>query len=276
MSQAPVFPASRELFELVRAVLDNLSQGERKSDAEIGRMIGLESARTSRWKHGQISVTDAPRLQALSQSTGTDISILSHVAAGYMSAKEALQVLRTPREFVRFLGEQIMLPIDGQALTLISSDGTEARILRRSAMRYERPFRRSTSSRKIMEESREAVVILADDDASTLEIFSNLTGKGTGIDGVVARSIPEALVMAGNLHPQMVIIDIYLGQADGFAAIRSLTACEATKGTEIVATSLSLTPEVARAAKGSGAAAVMERPLRSRPMGKLLRNLRRG
>lgn len=275
MTNTPLFPASRELFKLIRAVTDTVGSAEKTSDAEIGRLIGLESARTSRWKHGQIAVADAARLLALAQSTGVDITLLSHVAAGYMSADEALEILGTEREFVRFLGEQILLPVDDQSLTLISSDGTEARINRRSALRYERPFRRGGSSRRIGDGAGEAMVILADDDPSTIEVFSNLTGKGTGIQGYVARSIPEALVASGDLHPRMVILDIFLGQTDGFAAIRCLSTSEATQGTEVVATSLSLTSDITRAARGSGASSVLERPLRARPLGKLMRNLRR-
>jgi len=276
LAKAPLFPASRELFVLVRAVTDTLEAGEKTSDADIGRLIGLESARTSRWKHGQIAVADAARLLALAQSIGVDISILSQVAAGYLRAAEALEIMGSEREFVRFLGEQLLLPADGQSMTLISSDGSEARVLRRTAVRYERPFRRSSASRTIAQKNREEVVILADDDPSTIEVFSNLTGKGTGIEGIVARTIPEALVAAGQHNPRMIILDLFLGQADGFAAVRCLSTNEATSATEVIATSLSLSQDVVRAARGSGASDVMQRPLRSRPMGKLLRNLRRG
>ncbi|MCK9458874.1 MAG: response regulator [Proteobacteria bacterium] len=277
MARSPLFPASRELFRLARAVVDARLPAERVSDADIGRVIGLESARTSRWKHGQIAVGDAARLLALSQSTGVDIAVLSHVAAGYLSAEEAISLLANEREFVRFLGEQLLLPQDGSALSMVASDGTEARIVRHTAQHYERPFRRGTSARRAADEREDdVVVLLADDDAATIEMFGNLTGRGTGLVGVVARSLPEALVTAGQIRPRLAIIDLFLGQADGFAALRALRTHEATSATELVATSLAATPDVARAAKGSGAAALLERPLRARPLGKLLRDLRRG
>jgi CheY-like chemotaxis protein len=277
VARAPLFPASRELFRLARAVVDTRRPAERVSDAEIGRVVGLESARTSRWKHGQIAVADAARLLALSQSIGVDIAVLSHVAAGYLSAEEALVLLSSEREFVRFLGEQVLLPQDGHALTMVASDGTEARIVRHTVQHYERPFRRGTSARRAAEgREDDVVVLLADDDAATIEMFSNLTGRGTGIVGVVARSLPEALVTAGQIRPRLAILDLFLGQADGFAALRSLRIHEATSATELVATSLTATPDVVRAAKGSGASDLLERPLRARPLGKLLRDLRRG
>jgi CheY-like chemotaxis protein len=277
MAKAPLFPASRELFRLARAVVDATRPAERVSDAEIGRVVGLESARTSRWKHGQIAVADAARLLALAQSIGVDVTVLAHVAAGYLSAEEALAALATERDFLRFLGEQILLPADGQALSMVASDGTEARIVRHTAQHYERPFRRGSPARYPADDREDDIlVLLADDDAATIDMFGNLTGRGTGLAGVVARSLPEALVTAGRLRPRLAIIDLFLGQADGFAALRSLRAHEATSATELVATSLAATPDVVRAAKGSGASDVLERPLRARALGKLLRDLRRG
>ncbi len=276
MSKIPLFPSSLELFRLVRTVADDLGTSEKMSDAELGRMIGLESARTSRWKHGQIAVNDAARLLALSLSLGIDISVLSHVAAGYLSADEAIGLMSNEREFVRFIGEQLLLPANGQSMTLVSSDGSEARVARRTTLKHERLFRRGSSSRRLTDDGRSVVVLLADDDNTTIDVFTNLSGEGTGIAGVVARSIPEALIVAGQLHPRLVILDLFMGQADGFAAVRSLTTNEATSATEVVATSLTMNPDVVRAAKGSGASEILERPLRSRPLGRLLRNLMSG
>jgi CheY-like chemotaxis protein/transcriptional regulator with XRE-family HTH domain len=277
LAKAPIFPASREVFRLARSVVDAQRPLERVSDADLGRVIGLESARTSRWKHGMISVGDAARLLALAETTGIDISVLSQVAAGYLSAEEAASVLSSEREFVRFLGEQLLLPGDGQGLAMVASDGTEARVVRHELKHYERPFRRGSAARHAADDREtDVVVLLADDDAGTIEMFGNLTGKGTGIVGAVSRSLPEALITAGQIRPRLAIIDLFLGQADGFAALRCLRAHEATSATQLVATSLTAGPDVVRAAKGSGASDVLERPLRARPLGKLLRDLRRG
>jgi CheY-like chemotaxis protein len=277
LAKTPLFPASREVFRLARAVVDAQRPLERVSDAELGRLVGLESARTSRWKHGQISVGDAARLLALSESIGIDIAVLSHVAAGYISADEALSALSSERDFVRFIGEQLLLPGDGQSLSMVASDGSEARVVRHELRRYERPFRRGSPARHTADEREgEVAVLLADDDFGTIEMFGNLTGKGTGIVGAVARSLPEALITAGQIRPRAVVLDLFLGGADGFAALRCLRSHEATSAAQLVATSLTSSPDVVRAAKGSGASDVLERPLRARPLGKLLRDLRRG
>jgi len=271
----PSFPASRELFRLARTVADASIPGERASDAELGRMIGLESARTSRWKHGQIAVADAARLLALSQSLDIDIAVLSQVAAGYLSCEEALELIGSERKLIRYLGEQLVLPNDNQVLTLQGSDGSRVRVSRRSAGRYERSFRRGGSAGP-ESEARQISVMLVDDDEATLEMFGNLTGPGTGIAGSAIRSGAEALIAAGEQRPRMVLFDLFIGGVDGFAAVRKLSSHKATSGTIVIATSLSMSADVVRAARGSGAADVMPRPLGARPLGKLLRDLRRG
>lgn len=275
MAGDPSFPASRELFRLARAVADSASPRGRISDAELGRMIGLESARTSRWKHGQIAVADAARLLALAQSLDIDMTILAHVAAGYLSCEEALESLGTERRLIRHLGEQLLLPTDNQVITITSSDGSTARVTRRAAGKYDRTFRRGgAAGQRNLEQ--EIAVLLADDDEATVEMFGNLSGPGTGIVGTTCRSGPLALIAAGELRPRVVLIDLFIGGIDGFAAVRSLTSHRATSGTVVYATSLSMAADIVRAAKGSGAIDVFQRPLRARTLGKLLRDLRRG
>ncbi len=245
---------------------------ERLSDVDIGRVIGFESPRTSRWKHGQIAVVDAERLYALSQSFDIDISILVQVASGYLSAGEGIKILSNEGKLIRFLGEQIVLPADDQMVSLTGGDGTMCRVIRRTSGHYHRRAKRLRSA--VQEEESDPIVLLADDDKDAIEIFENLTGSDTGITGVVARTGPEALVAAGRLCPQLVIFDLFIGQADGFVALRSLISDEATQEAEVFATSLSLSIDIVRMALGCGAIEVLQRPLRSRTLSRLLGRLR--
>ncbi|MBN2530660.1 MAG: response regulator [Deltaproteobacteria bacterium] len=272
----PGFPASKELFRLVRHVTDTIYTDEPLSDAALGRMVGLESARTSRWKHGQIAMDDAARLLSLSQSLSIDISLLCHVASGYITADEAIMILSDDMGFLRFLSEQIVLPHNEHALTLLDSDGSEARVVRSSSTQYKRQFRRGGSGRPILKKEQERTVLLADDDAATVEIFENITGPGMGVRGRVVKSLTDLLVTAGEIQPQMIIMDLFLPGADGFSALRSLAANESLATVRLIATSMLMTPDVVRKARGCGAAQVLERPLRARPIGKLLRELRMG
>src|SRR5687767_7912839 len=99
------FPGSKELFEVCRAVADRARPGEHSSDAELGRLVGFENARTSRWKHGRIEVADATRLLALARSLDLDLAVLVEVAAGKLRAREALALLEDPARHLRFIAD---------------------------------------------------------------------------------------------------------------------------------------------------------------------------
>ncbi|MDJ0764547.1 MAG: hypothetical protein QNJ97_16335 [Myxococcota bacterium] len=268
-----LFPASRELFRLIRAIADSREAEGKIRDVEIGRLVGFESARTSRWKHGQIAVVDAARLLALSQAFDVDISILSQVAAGYLSAAEAMRILGNEDKLIRFLAEQVVLPTDYQVMSITGGGGTMCRVIRRSAGHYHRRTKRLSSDVRDTEED-EPCILLADNDRSAIEVFRNLTGPDTGITGVVSQSSTAALVVAGRLRPRLIIFDLFLGGVDGFSAVRSMTSDEGTQASEVVATSLSLTPEIIRTALGSGATEVLQRPLRSRILSRLISRVR--
>jgi CheY-like chemotaxis protein len=274
MSSTTHFPPSRELFRLVRNIADDMDQDQRLSDVEIGRLVGFESARTSRWKHGQISVADAARLHALSQSFDIDITVLVQVAAGYLNAREALRLMAEPGKLVRFLSEQLVLPTDDQMLSITDGEGTRAKVVRRSAGHYQRSAKRIRDT-GTSDQGVEPHVLLVDDDESTIGIFQNLTGADTGMIGSVARNGPEALIIAGKHHPQLIIFDIFIGQVDGFTALRNLAQNNATSEAELFATSLSVSPDIVRAARGSGALDVLQRPLKARTLSRLLTRLRR-
>jgi CheY-like chemotaxis protein len=125
-----------------------------------------------------------------------------------------------------------------------------------------------------VEQEGAPTVLLVDDSPSTIRYFRNLTGEGTGINGIVVRSGPEALVTAGREQPQLVIFDLFIGQVDGFAAIKSLVESAATREAEVFATTLSMAPEIVRSALGAGAGEVIQRPLHSRALTGLLNRVR--
>ncbi|MBN2803373.1 MAG: response regulator [Deltaproteobacteria bacterium] len=275
MKSSIKFPNSIQLFEFVRKIADDVFLEEPLSDVALGRIMGLEGARTSRWKYGQISVTDSPRLLALSEALNIDLYVLTHVASGYMSAKEAINLLSDSGEFLRFLGDQLVLPQNENTLTLIDADGAEARIVRNSPLRYTRKFRRAQSARPVSKDEQKRIFLLADDDPTAIEIFNNITGHGTGVEGIVAKTMPEALLMAGKYRPHMIVLDLFLSGADGFETLRALNAMDDIP-IRIIATSTVMTQAVLTKAKGCGASTVIERPLRARNLGKLVRELRNG
>jgi CheY-like chemotaxis protein len=211
---------------------------------------------------------------ALSQAFDIDLTVLCHVAAGQLSAAAAADLLGSDRELVRFLGEQLVLPAERRKISLTSGEGAEARVLRHPDGGYERTFRRRRSGAVAPALEEQPAVLLVDDDAQTLELFANLSGGRAGIEGIVARSGPQGLVLAGERRPRLVIFDLFIGGVDGYAAVRSLTAGRPSAGPVVVATSLHCNPEIERTARGNGAAELLPRPLRSRNLAKLLRSVR--
>ena len=273
MTKEAYFPASRELFHLVRALNERRYPEENSGDIEVGRIVGFESARTSRWKHGRIAVNDAPKLLALAHHLDADYTLLSHVAAGYLSAEEGLAILDSETELTHFLSEQILLPENDRILSIKSGSGVQMRVHRRGPGRYERSAQRSAAN--IEAGDRQRVVLLVDDDPAAITVFGNLTGAGTGIDGRVARLGSEGLVMAGQLRPDLVIFDVFIGDVDGFRALRTLAGREETRAGLTVATSLSMTTDVVRRCYGAGADDVEPRPLEAQALERLIERLRR-
>lgn len=268
------FPSSKELFRLARSIANQQEKGtsEILSDADLGKRIGFESARTSRWKHGQISVQDADRLIALSQALDIDITVLCHVAAGYLTADEALEILSNTSNLVRFLGEQMVLPGDNQIVTLIS-DNTRFKVTRRTSSHYRRQPK-GTGKDSFSELEDIPSILLVDDSPSTIRNFKNLTGEVTGIEGIVSRTGIEGLIAAGKYQPRIVIFDLFIGNLDGFAAIRTISKEKLTSEAEVYASTLSMSPDIVRNALGSGAYDVLQRPLNSKILTTLIQRAR--
>ncbi len=275
MNNSVKFPNSIQLFLFARKVADDVFANDPVSDAALGRFMGLEGARTSRWKHGQIVINDSPRLLALSAALSINITLLMHLSAGYISAEDALAIHYNSSEFLRFLGDQILLPQNEHTLTLIDSEGAETRIVRNSHSRYTRKFRRAGSARPISKDEQRRIFLLADDDSTTIEIFKNITGTGTGIEGIIAKNLTEALLLAGKYNPHMLVMDLFLPGADGFETLRALHLL-GKSSIRIIATSCVITKDIINRAKGSGAEQVIDRPLRARNLGKLVKELRNG
>ncbi len=259
---------------LVRTVADERDGDERMSDVEIGRIIGFESARTSRWKHGQIAVVDAARIMALSQAFDIDAQVLLQVAAGYASGRWAMGIIENESKMIRFLGDQLVLPSDQQEMTITGGDGTQARVMRRSAGHYQRRAKRLSGQVRSAEEE-EPVVLLVDNDKAVIRTFKNLTGPKTGVRGEIARDAPKAMLLTGELTPGLVLFDLFVGGLDGFACLRAISSDKRAGEAIVVATTLHMNHEITQTAMGCGAAEVIQRPLKPRVLGRLINRIQK-
>jgi CheY-like chemotaxis protein len=269
------FPGSKELFEVCRAVADRARPGERVSDVELGRLVGFENARTSRWKHGRIEVADATRLLALSRALELDLAVLVEVAAGKLRAREALGLIDDPIRHLRFIADTVLPGQEGRSVRVTDASGRGFAVEVLGPHKVERReivFGEGTAAAAPVL-PRRRLALLADDDPEVVVIFLNAARDQPAVDPLVATSLPQALVLAGARRPDLVLLDLFLPGGDGFAALRALHQNAGTAGARLVATTYHPTPEIAERAKANGAQDVVARPLQVRYLTHALRAL---
>ena len=269
------FPGSKELFEVCRAVADRARPGEHGSDADLGRLVGFENARTSRWKHGRIEVADATRLLALSRSLELDLAILVEVAAGKLRAREALALLEDPLRHLRFIADSVVPGQEGRSVRVTDASGRGFAVEVLGPHKIERREivvgDGAQSIASVL--PRRRLALLADDDPAVAVVFLNAARDQPSVDPLVATSLPQALVLAGAQRPDLVLLDLFLPGGDGFAALRALHQSAGTARARLVATTYHPTAEIAERAKASGAHDVVARPLQVRYLTQALRAL---
>ncbi len=247
------------------------ADGRPVRDAEVGALVGFENARTSRWKHGAIDVSDAARLLALAEALDVDPSLLAHVAAGRIRADDAVPIVLDEERQVRWLAAAARPPREGAPLVVTGSTGLEIVVERRGRRKYERREKRGRPTS--MPEDRSRVAILVDDDADTAAVFQNVVAQQPGFHAQIFSTPSQALVACGRLAPHLVLVDPFLPGADGFGAIRALARDPASRGAVIVAMVPRRTDEIVDRALGAGAAEVIDRPLRAAVLGRLLKKV---
>jgi CheY-like chemotaxis protein len=76
-------------------------------------------------------------------------------------------------------------------------------------------------------------VLVVDDNADLTALFQRYAA-GHPLNVVGANSGSQALALAGELHPQMIILDLMLSQMDGWEILQRLRASPATQDTPII------------------------------------------
>jgi DNA-binding NarL/FixJ family response regulator len=110
-----------------------------------------------------------------------------------------------------------------------------------------------------MSDAADTVTVLAvDDQAIFLRTARSLIAATPGFEQVgEASSGPEALELATELHPDLVLLDVRMPGMDGLETARRLVAAE--PDTMVVLISLEEVPELPPSTAGVGAAAYMRK-----------------
>jgi two-component system cell cycle response regulator DivK len=92
------------------------------------------------------------------------------------------------------------------------------------------------------------VVLVVDDNPDILSAHAEILRRA-GLEPLTARDGQAALELAFRLRPDVIVIDLWMPEMDGFEVARALRADERTRGTPIIAfTSLGYTVRKAVAA----------------------------
>ena len=102
-------------------------------------------------------------------------------------------------------------------------------------------------------------VLLVDDARDSREMYAFFL-RGWGYAVHEATDGGDAVAMAVELRPDVVVMDLLLPMVDGYAAIAALAAHPETAGIPVVVLSAHTFPEDERRAREAGAAAFLGKP----------------
>jgi acetolactate synthase-1/2/3 large subunit len=103
-------------------------------------------------------------------------------------------------------------------------------------------------------------VLVVDDDELQLRALRRTTRGAPGIELMVASSASDALRMIGSMHPDVVVMDVFMPGIDGIEACRRIKANPATRQTEVILVSVEMTPELEAIGKAAGAERAISKP----------------
>ena len=112
-----------------------------------------------------------------------------------------------------------------------------------------------------------AVILVVDDNRLNLELATDLL-EAAGYGVRQARSGPEAIALARQEQPQLILMDIGLPGMDGYAALRALRGDPGTAGIPLVAlTSYAMAGDEERA-RAAGFDGYITKPIDTRGLPK--------
>jgi two-component system, cell cycle response regulator DivK len=102
-------------------------------------------------------------------------------------------------------------------------------------------------------------VLLVEDDAPTRRLFTKVLSDA-GCLVRAAANAEEALEIAADFHPAVVVMDLVLPETDGLDAMRLLRAEAGARNARFIACSAYTFPEIADRAYAAGCCAVVTKP----------------
>lgn len=118
--------------------------------------------------------------------------------------------------------------------------------------------------------SRSAILVV-DDETCYCEIMREIL-QSYGLQVAVAASAAEAIMLMGNLFPNLILVDLMMPDVDGLTLIRRLRAEPSWADIPVVVASAKTTIEDRMAAFEAGATAFLAKPFSAKELRATLRN----
>lgn len=109
--------------------------------------------------------------------------------------------------------------------------------------------------------ARQPVVVVDDDRVHLRATVRRLRRWSDVLDITAVDDSVDALIRIGARRPVVVVIDVYMPGLDGLALCRHLRRCPETRDAVIIATSASMTPDLAALARDAGAHHAVPKPV---------------
>jgi CheY-like chemotaxis protein len=102
-------------------------------------------------------------------------------------------------------------------------------------------------------------ILVADDEEYMHRLLQHHLARA-GYEIVTARNGREAVEKAGSEKPQLIIMDVMMGEVDGLTALKQLKQSDSTRGIPIIMMSASAQMLTQEESGSSGAAAFFTKP----------------
>ena len=109
-------------------------------------------------------------------------------------------------------------------------------------------------------QARPVRALFVDDDELLLATVQRALRDQRALEISVASNAIDAMLAIGTTRPDLVVMDVYMPGLDGIEACRRIKANAETAHVHVILTSVSMTPDVERAALAAGAQRAIDKP----------------
>src|ERR1041384_3887744 len=116
-------------------------------------------------------------------------------------------------------------------------------------------------------------ILYVDDDASMRELVRTALAAQSDFSVVTCASGFEALIIIGQLRPDLILLDLTMPRLDGVATLECLRAMELSHHTPVVFVAAGLSPAESKRLQLAGAAEIIQIPFDAGALPELIRSI---